>query len=62
MDRCSSWLQKYFPSLGVFIFWTLWPYIVARVTRKMCLRYTGQRMTKEETVRLRKSLNQIKQE
>jgi hypothetical protein len=48
--------------LGVFLFWIIWPSIVARQTEKHYLKYTGKEMPKDRIVKLRKDLEQIKGE
>jgi hypothetical protein len=44
----------------MFLFWTIWPYIIARVTRVMLVQFTGKDISKSDLRDLRKNLTTIK--
>jgi hypothetical protein len=55
----SSWIRRLFPKLGGFLFWLIWPYIVAKQTEKYYFKYTGKEMPKDQVARLRNDLAKI---
>lgn len=48
-----------FPSVWVFTFWLIWPYIVIKQTQKFWLLFTGQPMPEDRADKLRKDLADV---
>ncbi len=45
-----------FPTLGHFLFWLLWPVVISRLTRLVCLQLTGRTLPRRKIIELRKYL------
>jgi len=55
----SSWIRRLFPTLGAFLFWRLWPYLVARKTQAYYFLYTGKHIPEERMKQFRQDLARI---
>lgn len=48
--------MRRFPTAGSYVFWLIWPAIVAHLTAKMYKRHVGRDIPKERIRKLRKDL------
>lgn len=55
----TSWITRLFPTLGAFLFWRLWPYLVARKTQVYYFLYTGRYIPPDRMKQFRKDLAMI---
>lgn len=45
----------------MFVFWMIWPYVMARVSQVIFLKFTGKVMPKETARSIQKDLRHIKE-
>jgi hypothetical protein len=51
--------MRLFPSVGAFIFWLIWPYVITRIVGRAYLRFTGRALPKPQQEKLRRELARI---